>query len=132
MASLKDIRARILSVRSTKKITSAMKIVSASKLHKTETLCLNFLPYKNALCESLANYLNSLVEKISVQVAEQRPIKRMAIICFSSNSGLCGTFNTNIAKLASEKIDQYAYLGKENIYVYTIGKKITDFPLISA
>nr|MBP9970704.1 F0F1 ATP synthase subunit gamma [Paludibacteraceae bacterium] len=44
MASLKDIRARILSVRSTKKITSAMKMVSASKLHKTETLCLNFLP----------------------------------------------------------------------------------------
>lgn len=127
MASLKDIRARILSVRSTKKITSAMKMVSASKLHKTETLCLNFLPYKNALCESLANYLNSLDEKISVQVAEQRPIKRMAIICFSSNSGLCGTFNTNIAKLASEKFDQYAYLGKENIYVYTIGKKITDY-----
>jgi F-type H+-transporting ATPase subunit gamma len=126
MASLKDIRARILSVKSTKKITSAMKMVSASKLHKTETLCLNFLPYKNVLCDSLANYLESLDERIPIQVAEIRPIKRVAIVCFSSNSGLCGTFNTNIAKLSSERIAHYMHLGTENVFIYTVGKKITD------
>ncbi|MBP6230516.1 MAG: ATP synthase F1 subunit gamma [Paludibacteraceae bacterium] len=127
MASLKDIRARIISVKSTKKITSAMKMVSASKLHKTENLCLSFLPYKNTFSDSLANYMHSLDEELYIPVAEQRPIKKVAIVCFSSNSGLCGTFNTNISKLAIEVINQYDPLGKENIYIYTVGKKITDY-----
>ncbi len=127
MASLKEIRARIASVKSTKKITSAMKMVSASKLHKTENLCLNFLPYKNTLCNAFANYLYSLDESVNIDVAEKREIKKVAIVCFSSNSGLCGTFNTSVSKLACETINCYTSLGKENVLIYTIGKKVSDY-----
>ncbi len=86
MASLKEIRARISSVKSTMKITSAMKMVSAAKLHKAENTCLKFLPYKNKLSESLSNYISSTDIDITIPLAEEREVKRVAIIIFSSNT----------------------------------------------
>ena len=99
MASLKEIRERINSVSSTKKITSAMKMVSAAKLHKAEDSIARFLPYKNKLTEVLTQYTSSIDEQISSPLSAQRELKRVSIVCFSSNSGLCGTFNSNINKL---------------------------------
>lgn len=127
MASLKEIRARISSVKSTMKITSAMKMVSAAKLHKAENTCLKFLPYKNKLSESLSNYISSTDIDITIPLAEDREVKRVAIIIFSSNSGLCGTFNSNIINLFNETVNSYSSIGKENILIYTVGKKITDY-----
>lgn len=127
MASLKEIRARIASVASTQKITSAMKMVSAAKLKKAETTTLKFVPYKTKLAESLANYLGSLEESVSIPLAEHREVKRVALMAFSSNSGLCGVYNSNIIKLLKARYDEYAStIGADNILIYAIGKKVID------
>lgn len=128
MASLKEIRARITSVASTQKITSAMKMVSAAKLKKAESSTLNFLPYKSKLSEALSNYLGSLEGKINIPLAENRTVKKVALIAFSSSSGLCGVYNSNVSKLFKQAYDEYVEeLGKENVVVILSGKKIKDY-----
>ena len=128
MASLKEIRARIASVSSTQKLTSAMKMVSAAKLHKSEEATLKFVPYKNKLSDMLSQYLSSVdTEKINITLAEKREVKKVAIICISSCTGLCGTFNSNINKLLEKTIKEYSFLPEENILIYPIGKKISDY-----
>jgi F-type H+-transporting ATPase subunit gamma len=127
MASLKEIRARILSVNSTKKITSAMKMVSAAKLHKSEENTLRFIPYKQKLTDMLTQYLSSIEPgSVSIPLAEKREVKRAAIICISSNSGLCGVFNSSVNKLLNEAIRNYQAKNVA-IDIYPIGKKITDY-----
>ena len=128
MASLKEIRARIASVASTQKITSAMKMVSAAKLKKAESVTLNFLPYKNKLSEALSNYLGSLEGEVSIPLAEHREVKKVALMAFSSSSGLCGVYNSSICKLFKQVYDEYLEsLGAENVVVFLVGKKINDY-----
>jgi len=128
MASLKEIRARITSIASTQKITSAMKMVSAAKLKKTEGITTRFLPYKNKLSEALASYLASLEGEVSIPLAEHREVKKVALMAFSSSSGLCGVYNSSICKLFKQVYDEYAEsLGVENVTVFLVGKKINDY-----
>ena len=128
MSNLKEIRARIASVASTEKITSAMKMVSAAKLKKSERTTLNFLPYKSKLNEALSNYLGSLDEKVNIPLAEQREPKRIALMAFSSSSGLCGVYNSSISKLFLSTYNEYAnQLGAANVEVHLFGKKIAEF-----
>lgn len=128
MASLKEIRARIASVSSTQKLTSAMKMVSAAKLHKSEEATLKFVPYKNKLSDMLSQYLSSVdTEKVNIILAEKREVKRVAIICISSCTGLCGTFNSNINKLLEKTLKEFSYLPEQDILIYPIGKKISDY-----
>ena len=128
MASLKEIRARIASIASTQKITSAMKMVSAAKLKKTEGITTRFLPYKNKLSEALANYLGSLEGEVSIPLAEKREVKRVALMAFSSSSGLCGVYNSSVCKLFKQVYDEYVEnLGAENVMVFLVGKKLADY-----
>ncbi|MDO5315213.1 MAG: ATP synthase F1 subunit gamma [bacterium] len=128
MASLKEIRARIASIASTQKITSAMKMVSAAKLKKTEGITTCFLPYKNKLSEALSNYLGSLEGEVSIPLAEHREVKRVALMAFSSSSGLCGVYNSSVCKLFKQVYDGYAErLGAENVTVFLVGKKVCDY-----
>lgn len=128
MASLKEIRGRIASVASTQKITSAMKMVSAAKLKKAEGITTRFLPYKNKLSEALSNYLGSLEGEVSIPLAERREVKRVALMAFSSSSGLCGVYNSSVCKLFKQVYDEYAQsLGAENVMVFLVGKKINDY-----
>ena len=128
MASLKEIRARIASIASTQKITSAMKMVSAAKLKKAESATLGFVPYKTKLSEALSNYLGSLEGEINIPLAEKREVKKVALIAFTSSSGLCGVYNSNVCKLFKQAYDEYAKnIGKENITVILAGKKINDY-----
>lgn len=128
MASLKEIRARIVSVSSTQKITSAMKMVSAAKLKKAESTTVRFLPYKNKLSEALTNYLSSLEGEVNIPLAEHREVKKVALMAFSSSSGLCGVYNSSVSKLFKQAYDEYAEnLGAENVIVYLVGKKISDY-----
>ena len=128
MASLKEIRARIVSVASTQKITSAMKMVSAAKLKKTEGITTRFLPYKNKLTEALSNYLGSLEGEVSIPLAEKREVKKVALMAFSSSSGLCGVYNSSVCKLFKQVYDEYAEsLGAENVTIFLFGKKINDY-----
>ena len=128
MASLKEIRARITSVASTEKITSAMKMVAAAKLKKSEGTTLSFLPYRNKLSEALSNYLGSLEEAVSVPLMEKREAKRVVLIGFSSSNGLCGVYNSSIFKLFKKTYDEYVQkVGEKNIVVLIFGKKLYEF-----
>ena len=128
MTSLKEIRSRIASIASTQKITSAMKMVSAAKLKKTEGITTRFLPYKNKLSEALSNYLGSLEGEVSIPLAEHREVKRVALMAFSSSSGLCGVYNSSVCKLLKQVYDEYAeLLGAENVTVFLVGKKVCDY-----
>ena len=123
MASLKEIKSRIQSVKSTQKITSAMKMVSSAKLRKAQKRIESFYPYEQKLNQILNNFLNAEEESSSIY-AESREIKRVAVIAFSSNSSLCGGFNSNIAKKLTATLERYNHLGRENILIFPIGKKI--------
>ena len=128
MGNLKEIRTRINSVASTEKITNAMKMVAAAKLRKSENTTLRFVPYKSKLNEALTNYINSLDEALTIPLAEQREPKRVALVAFSSNSGLCGIYNSSIGKLFVSTYTEYANkLGAENVEVHLFGKKIADY-----
>ncbi|MDR2231841.1 MAG: F0F1 ATP synthase subunit gamma [Tannerella sp.] len=125
MASLKEIKGRIASVKSTKKITSAMKMVASSKLRKAQTQIERFLPYEIKVAGILNNFLSGYNEdeQISSAFSESRPAKRVAIVALSSNSSLCGAFNSNIIRLLSNRIQHYSSQHAE-IEIYPIGKKV--------
>ena len=125
MPSLKEIKNRIASVNSTRKITSAMKMVASSKLHRAQVMIENMLPYENMLEYILKSFLAAEVEAKTIY-SEERPVKRVAIVVFASNGSLCGGFNANIIRLMSETFDEYQHLGKENIMVYPIGRKVAE------
>lgn len=125
MPSLKDIKNRISSVNSTRKITSAMKMVASSKLHHAQMMIGNMLPYETMLEHILKTFIASDAELKSVY-SVQRPVKNVALIVFSSNSSLCGGFNTNILKMMQQTVDGYKQLSKENIIIYPIGRKISE------
>ena len=123
MASLKEIKGRIASVKSTQKITAAMKMVASAKLRKAQSKIDSFLPYQGKLNEMLRSFLSSVVDFQS-NLAEEREVKRVALVVVSSNSSLCGAFNSNAIKLLNDAIEQYKHLGYENIEIYPIGKKV--------
>lgn len=125
MASLKEIKTRIQSVKSTQKITSAMKMVSAAKLRKAEKTIESFYPYEETLNRMLNNFLNEEEEDVVTDYAVKREVKRVAIIAFASNSSLCGSFNANVIKRLTKYVQTYQSLGKENIWIYPVGKKIS-------
>jgi len=126
MPSLKEIKERIASVKSTQKITSAMKMAASAKLKKTQYQIGCFLPYQQKLNEILNSLLLSATDFES-DLTKKREIKRIAIVVFSSNMSLCGAFNYNIIKLFNETINKYKYLNSRDIEVYTIGGKIEDY-----
>ena len=103
-------------------------MVSAAKLKKTEGITTRFLPYKNKLSEALANYLGSLEGEVSIPLAEHREVKKVALMAFSSSSGLCGVYNSSVSKLFKQVYDEYVEsLGAENVVVHLVGKKINDY-----
>lgn len=123
MGSLKEIKSRIQSVKSTQKITSAMKMVSSAKLRKAQKTIENFFPYEQRLNGLLNNFLSAQDDNSSV-FAENREVKRVAIVVFSSNSSLCGGFNSNVTKLLAQTVEKYQKLGREHILIYPVGKKV--------
>lgn len=125
MPSLKEIKTRIASVNSTRKITSAMKMVASSKLHHAQVMIENMLPYETMLEHILKTFLASEADASTVFSIE-RPVKRVAIVAYSSNSSLCGGFNANIIKQMQMVAAEYEALGKENVVIYPIGRKVAE------
>ena len=125
MASLKEVKNRISSVKSTRQITSAMKMVASAKLHKAQGRIENMLPYQRKLNEILTNFL-STDATIESPYTDERPVGRVAIVAFSSNSSLCGAFNSNVAKMLERTLEEYQSLGWENIQIYPVGKKVEE------
>jgi F-type H+-transporting ATPase subunit gamma len=126
--ALKEIKSRIQSVRSTQKITSAMKMVSSAKLRKAQRAVESAYPYGQKLSALLQNFAGSADEIITQsKFIEKRDVQKVTIVVFSSNSSLCGSFNANIAKQFVSVLNSYKNLSKENIAVFSIGKKIGQF-----
>ena len=126
MPSLKEIKGRIASVQSTRKITSAMKMVASSKLHHAQVAIQNMLPYETMLEHILKSFLAAEAEAQTI-FDQERPVKRVALVIFSSNSSLCGGFNANIIRLMQHGVDALAQeIGLENIDVYPIGRKVAE------
>lgn len=125
MPSLKEIKTRIASVNSTRKITSAMKMVASSKLHHAQVMIENMLPYETLLEHILKTFLASEVDASSVFSVE-RKVKRVALVVYSSNSSLCGGFNANVIKLMQQVVDEYKHLGDGSVIVYPIGRKVAE------
>ena len=92
MGSLKEIKVRIASIRSTQKITAAMKMVSSAKFHHAQTQTEHTLTYANKL-SAILNGLLSAECDLDSPYTEQRKVSKVAIAVFASSTGLCGTFN---------------------------------------
>ena len=125
MASLREIKNRRASVRSTRQITSAMKMVASAKLHKAQGRIENMLPYQQKLNAILTNFLGTDTTVESPYTAV-RQVARVAVVAFSSNTSLCGAYNMNVVKLLEEVLEEYRSLGKDNIAIYPVGKKIEE------
>ena len=126
MPSLKEIKGRIASVNSTRKITSAMKMVASSKLHHAQVAIQNMLPYETMLEHILKSFLAAEAEAHTV-FDQPRPVKKAALVVFTSNSSLCGGFNANAIKMMMHAVDDYAeQIGRENVEIYPIGRKVYE------
>ncbi len=130
MASLKEIKGRIASVRNTQKITSAMRMVASAKLHHTQGMTEAFLRYKDEL-KKIIDSLQLTVDS-SMRTDDQQGDSQLSTLNFqlstllipvSSNSGLCGAFNSNIAKATMQRVQELESQGKQ-VRLLPIGKKI--------
>ncbi len=122
MASLKDIRDRIKSVKSIQKVTSAMKMVSAAKVRRAQEKMEQARPYTSAL-EDVIHHILPDIDRSDLDLLQIREIKRKAYVVVSADRGLAGAFNSNILKIAEKEIAEF---GKENVDLFCIGKKARD------
>ncbi len=129
MGNLKEIRTRIASVKSTRQITSAMKMVSAAKLKKAQDAVINLRPYAGKLHQILFR-INQSIEEEKENIYSRPGIpEKILIVSITSNKGLCGAFNTNVVKQVTTLIEEN-YVGeyKEgNVSLFSIGKNGTEF-----
>ena len=125
MASLKEVKTRINSVKSTRKITSAMKMVASAKLHKAQGAIENMLLYERKLNKILTNFLSADLPVESPYI-KAREVKRVAIVAFSSNTSLCGAFNANVIKMLLQTVGEFRTLGQDNILIFPVGKKVDE------
>tara|TARA_A200000159_G_scaffold163061_1_gene188350 strand:- start:1797 stop:2651 length:855 start_codon:yes stop_codon:yes gene_type:complete len=122
VASLKDIRDRIKSVKSIQKVTSAMKMVAAAKVRKAQEKMEQARPYTSAL-EDTINHILPDVNREDLDLLNVRKIRRKAYVVVSADRGLAGGFNSNIIKVSEKEIAEF---GKENVDLFCIGKKARD------
>ena len=125
MANLKDIRTRISSVKSTRQITNAMKMVAASKLRRAQNAITQLRPYANKLNEILSR-LSEAKGTVSDNIyAEERKEEKVLLLALSSNRGLCGPFNSNVVKKIIELSEgQYKEQHENgNLTIVTMGSK---------
>lgn len=128
MASLKETKTRIGSVKSTLQITSAMKMVAAAKLHRAQGAITGMLPYQEKLHGILQDLLSGGVAKIESPLLGEKPSKRVAVVAFSSNSSLCGGFNSTAVKSFITELESLEKEGLErsDIDVYAVGRKMAE------
>ena len=129
MSNLKEVRTRIESVKSTQQITSAMKLVAASKLRKAQSAILQLRPYAQKLQEFLQGMSTDLDQTDEAVYAKEREVNKVLIVVVTSNRGLCGAFNANVIKRAVNLIhttykDAYE---RGDLSLYCIGKKGAEY-----
>lgn len=129
MPNLKEVRIRIASVNSTKQITQAMKMVSASKLRRSQNAIVKLRPYAAKLREILQNLSDSIENTEAANYFAERKSEKVLIIVVSSNRGMCGAFNTNVIKQVNILLhDKYKReYANNNVELLCIGRKASDF-----
>ena len=124
MATLREIRQRISSVKSTQQITKAMKMVAAAKLRRAQENILAIRPYAYSL-RDLIGHLSGLDEDVvRLPLLEKRPVEKVLIVTVAADRGLCGGFNSNVMRAAVNLIEQY---GDTKYDLLTIGRKSSEF-----
>lgn len=126
MASLKEVKTRIASVNSTRKITSAMKMVASSKLHRAQQAIESMRPYERQLTRIMSTFVGSMEGEVDTAYAAQRDVKCVVIVLFTSNSSLCGGYNANAVKAFVKKVEEYRSRNIEVCRVYAMGKKAAE------
>ncbi|MFO0625048.1 MAG: F0F1 ATP synthase subunit gamma [Polyangiales bacterium] len=104
MPSLKSIRRRIASVKSTQKITRAMKMVAAARLRRAQQRITELRPYAQKTAEVLRSVASRAGEDATHPLLEQRPVKTVLLFVLTSDRGLAGAFNSSIQRAAEKKI----------------------------
>ena len=129
MANLKEVRNRIASVSSTQQITSAMKMVSASKFRRAQNAITGIRPYANQLAEIVADIDTG--DGVQTPYHEVRKLENVLLVVVTSNKGLCGAFNSNVLKQAQARIEHYRAAATAEqparLAMITIGKRATEF-----
>ncbi|MDJ0901431.1 MAG: F0F1 ATP synthase subunit gamma [Xenococcus sp. MO_188.B8] len=127
MANLKAIRDRIKTVKNTKKITEAMRLVAAAKVRRAQEQVLAGRPFADALAQMLF-LLRSYIkfEEADVDLLQEREIKTVGLIVISSDRGLCGGYNVNVIRRAEERAQEVKALGWDYKYIL-IGKKAISY-----
>ena len=120
--NLREVRNRIASVKSTQKITAAMKLVSAAKLRRAQTAIEGMSHYSDKLNGMLASFLSSSTV-FTTELAAERDCKKVTLIAVASDTGLCGTFNANVINKVRAVLDGYKASNTE-VEIYTVGKKM--------
>lgn len=125
MANLKAIRTRMSSVRTTRQVTSAMKMVSAAKLRRAQEAIIRIRPYANKLYDILGNLSDSLTSIEDNPYSIDRGNTNILIVSINSNRGLCGAFNSNVNRRVFQMINED--FRESNLQLVTIGKNTYDF-----
>jgi F-type H+-transporting ATPase subunit gamma len=125
MASLRDIRRKIVSIKKTQQITKAMKMVAAAKLRRAQERVIAARPYSRKMLAVIAS-LASRVERMQHPLLAKREPKKVKLLVLTSDRGLCGAYNTNILRKAVEAVREFQAQGKE-VRVNIVGRKGRDF-----
>ena len=126
MASLKEVKSRILSVNSTQQITKAMKMVAAAKLRRAQDRVIQLRPYSDKI-RTILNNLSSSSGSNS-KLLEERKINKVLLIVVGSDKGLCGSFNSSVIKYTNHLIesDYKKHYENKKLTILPIGKKMFD------
>lgn len=129
MGNLKEIRSRIISVKSTRQITSAMKMVSAAKLKKAQDAVINLRPYAKKLVGILQNIYQTIEGESESIYNRKTNIEKILIVAITSNKGLCGAFNANVIKQVTTLINEdfIKENNEGNVSIVSFGKKGSEF-----
>ncbi|MEN9216206.1 MAG: F0F1 ATP synthase subunit gamma [Gloeomargarita sp. HHBFW_bins_162] len=127
MPSLKAIRDRIKSVKNTRKITEAMRLVAAAKVRRAQEQVLATRPFADRLAQVLYGLQSRLqLENLDVPLLQQRPVKRVALLILSGDRGLCGAYNANVIRRADTRITELKELGLDYVLI-PVGRKATQY-----
>ena len=123
MASLKDLRNKIKSIKSIQQVTNAMRMVAAAKLRKSQENMEKSRPYTNAI-EEMISHLIPDIDRSLLPILETREIKKKLFLVVSADRGMAGAFNSNIIKRTEQKVVEF---GSPNSSLICIGKKSHDY-----
>ena len=125
MPSLKDLKNRIGSVKSTQKITSAMKMVAAAKLRKAQEQAIASRPYCSSMEKIVSSLANKLIDNAPELLKGKIDIKKQLLVVFSADRGLCGGFNGSISRAVKLEVKKSKDLGIETKLLF-VGRKSAD------